>query len=113
MSTESKPVQKNFCPMDKVLKILMGPWTTYILWLLEQHDSLRFGEIKNLMQGISAKVLTQRLRMLEDEGLVSRHVNPTIPPEVSYALTAKGQELREVLQGIHKVALKWDKEENE
>ena len=53
------------CPMDALLRLLMGPWTTYILWALRQNGVMRFGAIRRTVQGVSAKVLTERLRMLE------------------------------------------------
>jgi DNA-binding HxlR family transcriptional regulator len=99
------------CPMDAVLKLLMGPWTTYIVWLLETQGPLRFGEIKARMPAISSKVLTERLRHLEAARLVSRDYRPTIPPQVSYALTPRGHELKGVLDGISTIALRWEAED--
>ena len=93
--------------MDAVLRLLMGPWTTYIIWLLETQGSLRFGELKARVPGISSKVLTERLRHLEAAGLVSRDYKPSIPPAVSYALTDRGHELKDVLSGINDLALRW------
>ena len=54
------------CPLDSLLRLLMGPWTTYILWVLTSNGPTRFGELKRKVPGISAKVLTERLRMLQD-----------------------------------------------
>jgi DNA-binding HxlR family transcriptional regulator len=98
------------CPMDALLRLLMGPWTTYIIWVLETEGTLRFGELKARMPGISSKVLTERLRLLENAGIISRTYKPTIPPAVSYALTARGHELKEALGAINAVALKWQSE---
>ena len=98
------------CPMDALLRLLMGPWTTYIVWVLETEGVLRFGELKARMPGISSKVLTERLRHLESAGIISRTYKPTIPPSVSYALTARGHELKEALRAINAVALKWRRE---
>jgi DNA-binding HxlR family transcriptional regulator len=99
------------CPMDSVLRQLMGPWTTYILWLLRSEGALRFGAIKALMPGISSKVLTERLRQLEGSRLVHREYRPTIPPTVIYSLTDRGAELNGVLDGINLVAMKWAAED--
>jgi DNA-binding HxlR family transcriptional regulator len=99
------------CPMDRVLRTIMGQWSTYILWLLQNHDVLRFGQIKAMMPGISAKVLTERLRHLEASGLISRDYKPTMPPTVSYALTPRGQELKAALASISAIAMKWDVED--
>lgn len=99
------------CPIDSFLKILMGPWTTYILWLMRSNGPQRFGQLKKQMPGISAKVLTQRLRMLEDAGILSRTQENTIPPKVTYALTARGKDLNRILDDIAAVAMKWDADE--
>jgi DNA-binding HxlR family transcriptional regulator len=101
------------CPMDAVLRSLMGTWTTYILWLLRSNERLRFGEIKSLMSGISSKVLTERLRHLEATGLVDRDYRPTIPPTVSYSLTRRGQELKDVLDSLDVIAKRWRTEDVE
>jgi DNA-binding HxlR family transcriptional regulator len=95
------------CPMDSLLRLLMGPWTTYILWLLYSNGVLRFGQLKRFMPDVSAKVLTERLRMLETADLVHRDYQPTIPPQVSYSLTVKGQDLQNVLEGLNVLARKW------
>lgn len=99
------------CPMDVLLRTLMGPWTTYILWVLKTEGTLRFGALKSRMPDISAKVLTERLRHLEAAGLISRAYKPSIPPAVSYALTPRGHELSAALEGINAVALKWRAED--
>jgi len=52
------------CPMDFILRMLMGPWTTYILYNLKTHGPQRFGELKRRVVGVSAKMLTERLRTL-------------------------------------------------
>ncbi|QEX14950.1 hypothetical protein FRZ44_02260 [Hypericibacter terrae] len=95
------------CPMDWVLRILMGPWTTYILWVLLRSGPSRFGEIKRQVPGISAKVLTERLRMLESTGIVDRRYEATIPPRVTYSLTRRGEELRLVLNQLNELARQW------
>ena len=99
------------CPMDSVLRLLMGPWTTYIVWNLRAKGAMRFGELKRAVDGISAKVLTERLRHLEQHGLVDRRYEPTIPPQVTYSLTRRGRELEEVLDSLNKIACKWARED--
>lgn len=93
--------------MDELLRIISGPWTTYILWRLANNGTVRFGELKRMVPGISSRMLTERLRKLEDTGFVSRSFKPTIPPEVSYTLTARGLELREVLNQLSDLSVKW------
>ena len=98
------------CPMDAILRLLMGPWTTHILWELCRGPT-RFGELKRRVRGISAKMLTERLRMLEQAGVVYRHYLPSIPPQVTYGLTQRGEELRGVLDGLSHIALRWQEQD--
>lgn len=95
------------CPMDGLLRLLMGPWTTYILWVLRSRGPQRFGELKRGVPGISAKVLTDRLRMLEEARILHRHYEATIPPSVTYSLTTRGEELRDILDRLSEVAQRW------
>jgi DNA-binding HxlR family transcriptional regulator len=97
------------CPMDSLLRLLMGPWTTYILWVLASEGPTRFGALKRRVPGISAKVLTERLRTLEEAGVIYRQYEPTIPPKVTYGLAPRGQELRAVLDQLNAVALRWQR----
>jgi DNA-binding HxlR family transcriptional regulator len=97
------------CPMDALLRLLMGPWTTYILWVLRStNEPVRFGELKRRVPGISAKVLTERLRLLERAQVIERRHIATIPPQVSYTLAQRGLELNEVLDKLNEVALRWN-----
>lgn len=95
------------CPLHGLVTILSGPWTTYILWLLQGRGPQRFGQLKKQMPSISAKVLTERLRMLEQVGIVHRDHEPTIPPKVTYSLTERGHELDAALGALDALALKW------
>ncbi|HUO54190.1 MAG TPA: helix-turn-helix domain-containing protein [Rhodoblastus sp.] len=99
------------CPMDQLLDRIAGPWTTYILWLLRQNEVLRFGELRAAMPGISPKVLTERLKRLESDGLVARDQRATIPPQVYYSLTARGAELKDILDALGTLALRWAAED--
>ncbi|MBU2824049.1 helix-turn-helix transcriptional regulator, partial [Acidithiobacillus ferrooxidans] len=64
MNSQTK--QETTCPMDALLRLLMGPWTTYILWTLRQRGPTRFGMLKREVRGISSRMLTERLRTLEE-----------------------------------------------
>ena len=99
------------CPMDFILRMLMGPWTTYILYNLKTHGPQRFGELKRRVAGISAKMLTERLRTLDGAGLIKRDYEATIPPKVTYSLTPRGHELDEVLEKLGEVAVRWQAED--
>lgn len=100
------------CPMDSLLRLLMGPWTTYILWVLRSNGPTRFGELKRKVAGVSAKVLTERLRMLAEAGVVQRWQEATIPPQVTYSLTARGDELKTVLDQLNAIAVRWQAADN-
>lgn len=99
------------CPVDAVLRLLMGPWTTYILYILRTQGPRRFGELKREVGGISAKVLTERLRMLEEARLVHRDYVATIPPQVTYSLAARGAELSPMLDALKDIAMRWQAED--
>ena len=105
---ENGPVS---CPMDFIVRMLMGPWTTVILYNLKVYGPHRFGELKRRISGVSAKMLTERLRTLEGAGLVRRHYEATIPPKVTYSLTDRGHELDEVLGKLAEIAVRWEAED--
>src|SRR5256885_9974778 len=86
------------CPMDFILRMLMGPWTTYILYNLKTHGPQRFGELKRRVAGISAKMLTERLRTPEGAALLRRDYEATIPPKGTYSLTQPRPELDRALR---------------
>ena len=100
------------CPVHGLLTLLSGSWTTYILWLLQEEKELRFGELLKRMPGLSAKVLTERLRKLEEAELLSRHPEATIPPKVTYRLTERGRQLHEPLRRLGELANAWSGEES-
>jgi DNA-binding HxlR family transcriptional regulator len=79
----------------------------YILWVLRNQGAMRFGVLKRHVEGISTKVLTERLRMLEAEGLIYRDYVPTVPPQVTYGPTERMQDLTEVLDQLNTIAQRW------
>ncbi len=107
------PESPKACPMDSILRVLMGPWTTYILWVLKSNGPTRFGELKRKVGGVSAKVLTERLRLLESAEIISRHYEPTIPPQVTYAFTQRGHELSDVFDRLNAIATRWREEDEQ
>ena len=96
-----------YVPLEKLLDRISRRWTMYILWILDTKGKLRFGELKREVDGISTKVLTDRLRMLEKTGIVHRSYEPTIPPKVSYELTERGKELSIPLYKLCELATDW------
>jgi DNA-binding HxlR family transcriptional regulator len=81
------------CPISSVVDIVFSRWTTPILWALNEFGLLRFVELQRAIGSITAKVLTQRLRQLERDGLVSRTYHPEVPPRVEYEITDLGRSL--------------------
>lgn len=87
------------CPSFQALNIVMDKWTPKVLFLL-QDGPMRYMQLKRQVKGSTQKMLTQTLRKLEKEGLITRTVYPTSPPTVEYALTPLGQALQAPLQGL-------------
>lgn len=75
-------------------------WTMVILEVLHEHGTLRFSHLAQRVEGISQKMLTQTLRHMERDGLVTRTIYPVIPPHVDYKLTDLGQSLGEAFCGV-------------
>lgn len=88
------------CPITPVVDIVFSRWTTPILWQLHSHGRQRFNDLRELVGGITAKVLTQRLRQLERDGLVARTTYPEIPPRVEYEITDLGRSLAPVFASL-------------
>jgi DNA-binding HxlR family transcriptional regulator len=84
--------EKAHCAVDYAFKRVGGKYKGRILWVLRQ-DVLRYGELKRAIVGITPKMLTQTLKELESDELVSRKVYLQVPPKVEYSLTKTGQEL--------------------
>jgi DNA-binding HxlR family transcriptional regulator len=101
------------CPLEILVNQISGQWTLYIIWILDTQGSLRFGDLRRKVEGISTKVLTERLRMLEAIALVHRHHEPTMPPQVTYTLTERGKELSRTLDHLYKLAVRWYGSESE
>ncbi|MEV0563385.1 helix-turn-helix domain-containing protein [Dactylosporangium sp. NPDC050588] len=81
------------CPIAPVVDIVFSRWTTPILWTLHEHGRQRFSELERRIGTVTAKVLTQRLRQLERDGLVVRTYTPEIPPRVEYEISDLGRSL--------------------
>src|SRR5438105_4184449 len=94
-------------PLAKLLKILSSPWTLLLLHRLHMEGPKRFGELKRRLGAISTKTLTERLRLLEAEGWVTRHYEPTVPPQVTYAITKRVLELDGVMTELDRIAERW------
>jgi DNA-binding HxlR family transcriptional regulator len=98
------------CKIGGLLEVLTRPWTMHILWALGHSGPMRFGVLKKQIEGISARVLTERLRTLEENGFVFRHYEQTIPPAVTYGITERMKDMGKVFQQLEAVARKWQSE---
>jgi DNA-binding HxlR family transcriptional regulator len=87
------------CPTRLVLNRIADKWTVLVVILL-QDGTKRFSHLQREIDGISQKMLTQTLRNLERDGLVSRTVHATVPPKVEYTLTPLGHTLKDMLYAI-------------
>jgi DNA-binding HxlR family transcriptional regulator len=81
------------CPIAPVVDIVFSRWTTPILWSLHTYGRQRFVELERRIARITPKVLTQRLRQLERDGLVVRTYHPEVPPRVEYEISELGRSL--------------------
>jgi DNA-binding HxlR family transcriptional regulator len=87
------------CPLTECMAFLGGAWTPNILWYLRDGPR-RFNELRRDIDGVSAKVLSQRLQRLQSDGIVTRTVMPTSPPTVDYELTDFGREILPAVDAI-------------
>lgn len=96
-----KRLRKNYgCPVELSLHVLGGKWKPVIMARLKD-EPLRYGELRRLIPALSDKVLTERLRDLEAQGLVSRSKSSPGAKETTYRLTPLGETLRPVLEGLY------------
>ena len=110
----TKPIEKQITPQayqmcpryEHAIQLLGKRWTGLILDSLLD-GSRRFCELTATVEGLSDRVLSDRLRELEAEGIVERIVYPQIPVRVEYRLTEKGRDLKPVVQSIHEWAQNW------
>lgn len=101
------------CGMKSLLDLVTGPWTLQIIWLLMTNGAMRFGLIRRSIAGISPRLLTVRLRALEERGLVIRSVKPSNPPEVTYTPTSRLRKMRQFLEQLHLLAVEWEQEDEQ
>ncbi len=94
--------QLPLCPIETTLTLISSKWKVLILRELFMGGTKRFNELKKIIGTVSQKVLTEQLRQLEHDGLVSRKVFPEIPPRVEYNLTELGESLKPILSEMWK-----------
>lgn len=94
-----KPIRIN-CEIEVTLHMIGGKFKPLILYHLAEHSPRRFGELLKAIKSLSQKTLTNNLRELEADGLVTRTAYAEIPPRVEYAITPKGLSLLPILESM-------------
>lgn len=99
----------NFCPIAAATDLLGQRWTLLLIHFLHEAAPrrLRFCELQAKLGDLNPATLSQRLKLLETEGLVKRVEVATLPPHVEYSLTRKGRELDQVVEGLSAWGEKW------
>jgi DNA-binding HxlR family transcriptional regulator len=87
------------CGFAAALQAIGGKWKTSLIWELHLRPN-RFAELRRLLPGISEKVLTQQLRQMEADGLISRRVYDQVPPHVEYSITPLGLSLNDAVTAM-------------
>jgi DNA-binding HxlR family transcriptional regulator len=82
------------CPVQGTINVVSGKWKVLAIWHLG-FGPKRFAQLRDLLPGVSEKVLTSQLRQMETDGIVHRQVTHASPPQVTYSLTGAGEELIE------------------
>ncbi len=87
------------CPVATVVELIGSKWKLLIMRNLLQRP-WRFNELKRSLEGISQKVLTDSLRSMEEDGIITRTVYPEVPPRVEYSLSELGESMRPILSSM-------------
>lgn len=94
------------CPVERTIRIIGGKWTLLVLRDLFT-GTKRFGELMTSLEGVSPKTLSDRLKELEAEGIVTKTVFAEVPPRAEYTLTKKGHSLWEILEAMRRWGDDW------
>lgn len=103
---ESAEQQGANCPVERTLQVIGSKWTLLILRDLFT-GTKRFGELRRSLGHVSPKTLSERLRELELQGLVTRTVHAEVPPRVEYTLTEKGRSLGDIIEAMRAWGERW------
>jgi len=99
---------ENACPINPVVEVVFSRWTTPILWVLHEYGPHRFVELQRRIITITPKVLTERLRQLERDGLVVRTYYAEVPPRVVYEISELGRSLASVFAALSEWSVNLD-----
>lgn len=98
--------RKYVCILDMSMDFIRGKWKAVLLCHMYEGPQ-RFLELQRITKGVSHKVLTEKLKELEDDELIIKTVFPELPPRVEYSLTEKGRELTAILKNVESWGLKY------
>ena len=104
--TQSDQLDDMICPVARTADIISGKWTLLIIRDLASGVK-RFHQLERSLHGISPKTLSERLRSLEEEGIILRRTFAEVPPRVEYSLTEKGQDLVTVIESMRSYGKQW------
>ena len=109
---ENRTRSKIECNADEIWNILGKTWALLILKKLTQNEATRFNEIKKAIPQISNTVLSDRLRDLEEQGLITKKIYAQVPLRVEYSLTKQTRDLGKILELLDGWVIKWRKEKS-
>lgn len=89
-------------PFKYAMNLICGKWKSQILFWLWKNETMRYGEIRKAVTGITHKMLSSQLKQLEADGLIIRHKYQQVPPKMEYSLSELGQTLMPVMHEICK-----------
>lgn len=96
---QGQQINKN-CPVSATIRLIGGKYKALLLWHLTS-QTLRFSGLRKMVPEATPKMLTQQLRELEDDGLITRKIYPVVPPKVEYSLTERGRSLFPILKAMY------------
>ncbi len=106
MELAKSRLDDTICPVARTADIISGKWTLLIIRDLTSGVK-RFNQLERSLCGISPKTLSERLRSLEEEGVIQRKTFAEVPPRVEYSLTEKGRDLVGVIESMRCYGKRW------
>ena len=100
------------CPVQTTVQLIGSKWKLLIMRNLLVRP-WRFNELRKSLEGISQKVLTDNLRQLEEDGIITRTIYPEVPPRVEYALSELGESMRPIIKSMEEWGRKYKGESDE